>query len=120
MNKALRSGLLIITVACLCLGVLACKGGKTPIVGDIEGPVEVNEYSKTAYSIGPNIGTDVECFWTVDPPSAGQLDPPDLPETTFTANQVTSDIEVEFRVVISAAEFDPVIKTKRVKIIELV
>ncbi len=114
------SRLLLLSLAILlpCAGLWACDGGKIPVVGAIEGPAEIDEYSSVTYFIHPVTGTDVGYFWTVNPPSAGRFKNPDRAKTIFTAGTVTSDTPIQLRVVVSANEFEPVIKTRDVRIID--
>ena len=87
------------------------------IVGEIEGPEQVSEYSTAEFSITVENGVNETFLWTLDLVTAGVLFPDNESSTTLTPNPVDVDTHVTIRVDITADNAEDTIrKTKDITI----
>jgi len=119
MKKVLKT----VCVTCLVLLVLGficqCKGGVEPLIGDINGPDSIGEYSSVEYAISSENLTSAQYTWSVNPPHAGNFETPEAAKTNFTSTGIDTDLPIEISVVVESDQAGPVIKKKDATIFNL-
>jgi len=108
-----------IPVVILLIVSIGCTGGRSLIVSEIEGPSSVDGGDSVEYSVSASGGTDIRCQWAVDPVSAGSFVEPIGSITTFTASTVAEDLDAEIRVVVSADDRNPVLKSREITVLHV-
>jgi hypothetical protein len=122
---------------------LGCStGGVVPSVSEITGNSNVMEYTARTYKVQV-VANNVRCEWSVEQPAQGRITlfnegiaetpnypmnpnyPKGIPPTTivyawvdFLAEDISEDTEVVLRAVVTSDQFEPVVVTKRITILD--
>jgi len=87
----------------------SCDGGTGWYVGMIDGPGEMDEGASAHCRIKAYGDTGITYFWSVNPSNAGWFTYQDTAVTTFTANQVSSDLQAVITVSVDSDNHSPVV-----------
>jgi hypothetical protein len=105
---------------CILMTTMGCKSNRIAfVVGDIEGPGEIDELAATHYSVTVQPDYDVTYLWSVNPPEAGQFNPNNTASTEFTPADIEDATQVEIWVVVSSGVEGMAIKKKIITITAL-
>jgi hypothetical protein len=105
-SSSVSTCLLVLLLA--LLAIPACDGGEAWYVGMIDGPGEMDEGASAHCSIKAYGDTGITYFWSVNPSTAGYFSYQNTSVTTFTANQVSSDLQAVITVSVDSDNHSPV------------
>jgi len=90
-----------------------------PLVGNISGPIVMNELESAEFSVEVNTDLSVTYLWEVIPYTVGQFDAPDSRSTDYFAPSVTEPVTVTIKVRVTVSGYEPVVRSKDVTILNV-